>query len=124
MVKAGASTQQPQDHKSTECSLTELLDWLKFEYATCLQSFSVIYSPWQCPESAAAEDKKSNLWSLPETLLLFFAFVLASAVHLGVFEAFRRGLQLTTRRIEEFCDLKSISRRRNIDQHSRESISK
>eukprot|EP00439_Symbiodinium_sp_Y106_P001154 s7652_g1.t1 len=54
------------DHKSTECSLTELLDWLKFEY-----------------------DKKSNLWSLPETLLLFFAFVLASAVHLGVFEAFR-----------------------------------
>ncbi|CAE7573177.1 pkd2 [Symbiodinium sp. CCMP2592] len=57
---------QEKDHKSTECSLTELLDWLKFEY-----------------------DKKSNLWSLPETLLLFFAFVLASAVHLGVFEAFR-----------------------------------
>ncbi|CAE7474410.1 pkd2 [Symbiodinium natans] len=57
---------QEKDHKSTECSLTELLDWLKYEY-----------------------DKKSNLWSLPETLLLFFTFVASAAVHLGVFEAFR-----------------------------------
>ena len=35
------------------------------------------------------EEKNSNLWSLPQTLVLFSVFVMASALHLNVWEAYK-----------------------------------
>ncbi|CAJ1399010.1 unnamed protein product [Effrenium voratum] len=55
-----------QEHKLTECSLDEILKWLHYEY-----------------------EKNSNLWSLPQTLVLFSVFVMASALHLNVWEAYK-----------------------------------
>lgn len=35
------------------------------------------------------KDKKSKLWSLPETLFLFTAFIIGAVLHLNVWEAFK-----------------------------------
>jgi len=57
---------EEKEHKITECSIHELLGWMHYEY-----------------------DKKSKLWSLPETLFLFTAFIISVVLHLNVWEAFK-----------------------------------
>ncbi|CAL1135238.1 unnamed protein product [Cladocopium goreaui] len=57
---------EEKEHKITECSIHDLLHWMHYEY-----------------------DKKSKLWSLPETLFLFAAFVISVVLHLNVWEAFK-----------------------------------
>lgn len=57
---------QEKEHKLSECSIHELLGWMHYEY-----------------------DKKSKLWSLPETLFLFTAFIIGAVLHLNVWEAFK-----------------------------------
>lgn len=83
-----------QEHKITECSIHELLHWMHYEYDPCRNKDSAGYLSSKtffgfCCFSKFAKDKKSKLWSLPETLFLFTAFVISVVLHLNVWEAFK-----------------------------------
>lgn len=91
-----------QEHKITECSIHDLLHWMHYEYdpgldseargvtqwSPCCLSWIVLSRESLC-QICQAEDKKSKLWSLPETLFLFAAFVISVVLHLNVWEAFK-----------------------------------
>ncbi|CAE8595469.1 unnamed protein product [Polarella glacialis] len=52
----------------SQCQLADLLEWMKYE-----------------------DGSKAALWSVPQTFTLFFAFVLALYIHLGIAEVFPVG---------------------------------